>query len=86
MIKKIVVAYDKSKPAEKALNYTINLVKIIRDRPQIILLYVLKLGDFPTKSFNYRLIRSPITGETITLKEYLKDVALESEIDAKKNA
>lgn len=83
MIKKIVVAYDQSKPAKKSLKYTIDLVKTMKGNPQIILLYVLKIGNF-RESFYHRLIPSPKTGETITLEEYLKDAALELRTDVKK--
>lgn len=43
MIKKILVHYDNSKPAENALNYIIDIVKNMKEQKQeIILLNVLK--------------------------------------------
>ena len=84
MIKKILVPYDNSRPAENALNYTIDLVKNMKEQQQeIILLHVIKPYDDSMKSFLSRRIQSPKTGDTITLKDYLKDIAIEIKIDAK---
>ena len=84
MIKKILVPYDNSRPAENALNYTIDLVKNMKEQQQeIILLHVIKPYDDSMKSFLSRRIQSPKTGDTITLKEYLKDITIEMKIDAK---
>jgi nucleotide-binding universal stress UspA family protein len=85
MINKILVPYDNSIPAEHALNYTVDLVKNIKGQQQeIILLQVIKPYDDSMKSFLSRRIQSPKTGDTITLKEYLKDITIEMKIDAKK--
>lgn len=84
MFKKILVPYDNSKPSENALNYTVDLVKNMKEQQQeIILLHVIKPYDDSMKSFLSRRIQSPKTGDTITLKEYLKDITIEMKIDAK---
>jgi nucleotide-binding universal stress UspA family protein len=84
MIKKILVPYDNSRPAENALNYTVDLVKNMKEQQQeIILLHVIKPYDDLMKSFLSRRIQSPKTGDNITLKEYLKDITIEMKIDAK---
>lgn len=84
MIKKILVPYDNFRPAEHALNYTVDLVKSMKEQQQeVILLHVIKLYDDSMKSFLSRRIQSPKTGDTITLKEYLKDITIEMKIDAK---
>lgn len=84
MIKKILVPYDNSRPAEHALNYTVDLIKSMKEQQQeVILLHVIKLYDDSMKSFLSRRIQSPKTGDTITLKEYLKDITMEMKIDAK---
>ncbi|MGE5633949.1 MAG: universal stress protein [Deltaproteobacteria bacterium] len=84
MIKKILVPYDNSRPAEYALNYAIDLVKNMKEQQQeIILLHVIKSYDDSMKSFLSRRIRSPKTGDTITLEQYLKDIAIEIKIDTK---
>ena len=52
MIKKILVYYENSRPAEHALNYTVNLVKNIKEhQKEIILLHVIKPYDDSMKSF-----------------------------------
>ena len=85
MIKKILVPYDNSRPSENALNYTIDLVKNMKEQQQqeIILLQVLKTYDESLKSFLSRRVQSPKTGDTITLEQYLKDITVEMKIDAK---
>jgi len=84
MIKKILVPYDNSRPSENALNYTIDLVKNMKEQQQeVILLQVLKTYDESLKSFLSRKVQSPKTGDTITLEEYLKDITVEMKIDTK---
>ena len=84
MIKKILIPYDNSRPAENALNYTVDLVKNMKEQQQeIILLHVIKPYDDSMKSFLSRRIQSPKTGDNITLKEYLKDITIEMKIYAK---
>jgi nucleotide-binding universal stress UspA family protein len=84
MIKKILVPFDNSKPAEYALNYTVDLVKNMKEQQQeIILLHVLQPYDDSMKSYLSRKIQSPKTGDTITLEQHLKDIAIETENDAK---
>ena len=79
MIKKILVHYDNSKPAENALNYIIDIVKNMKEQKQeIILLNVLKKTyDDSLKSFLSRRIQSPKIGDTTTLEQYLKDISIE---------
>jgi nucleotide-binding universal stress UspA family protein len=85
MIKKILVPFDNSRPAENALNYTVDLVKNIKEQQQeIILLHVIKPYEDSMRSFLSRKIQSPKTGDTITLEQYLNDIAIETKIDAKK--
>jgi nucleotide-binding universal stress UspA family protein len=84
MFKKILVPYDNSKPSENALNYTIDLVKNMKEQQQeIILLHIIKTYDDSMSSFLTRRIQSPKTGDTITLEQYLKDITVEMKIDAK---
>jgi nucleotide-binding universal stress UspA family protein len=84
MIKKILVPFDNSKPAEYALNYTVDLVKNMKEQQlEIILLHVVQPYDDSMKSYLSRKIQSPKTGDTITLEQYLKDIAIETENDAK---
>ena len=85
MIKKILVPFDNSRPAEYALNYTVDLVKNLKEQQQleIILLHVLQPYDDSMKSYLSRKIQSPKTGDTITLEQYLKDIAIETKNDAK---
>ncbi|MDR4511784.1 MAG: universal stress protein [Nitrososphaeraceae archaeon] len=85
MIKKIIVPYDYSKPAENALSYAIDLVKSMKEQQQeLILLHVVNLSSYSTGSFSSRRIQSPKTGDMITLEQYLKDTAIDIKIDAKK--
>jgi nucleotide-binding universal stress UspA family protein len=84
MIKKILVPFDNSRPAEYALNYTVDLVKNMKEQQQeIILLHVVQPYDDSMKSYLSRKIQSPKTGDTITLEQYLKDIAIETKNDAK---
>jgi nucleotide-binding universal stress UspA family protein len=84
MIKKILVPFDNSKPAEYALNYTVDLVKNMKEQQQeIILLHVVQPYDDSMKSYLSRKVQSPKTGDTITLEQYLKDIAIETKNDAK---
>ena len=84
MIKKILVPYDNSRPSENALNYTVDLAKNMKEQQQeIILLHVIKSYDDSMRSFLSRKVQSPKTGDSITLEQYLKDIAIEIKIDAK---
>ena len=84
MIKKILLPFDNSRPAEYALNYTVDLVKNMKEQQQaIILLHVVQPYDDSMKSYVSRKIQSPKTGDTITLEQYLKDIAIETKNDAK---
>jgi nucleotide-binding universal stress UspA family protein len=87
MFKKILVPYDNSRPSENALNYTIDLVKNMKEQQQqqqeIILLHIIKTYDDSMSSFLTRKVQSPKTGDTITLEQYLKDITIEMKIDTK---
>jgi nucleotide-binding universal stress UspA family protein len=73
MYKKILVPYDGSEPASKALDQAINIAKSIgRDKPDVIVLHV--IAEFPTHHFIERPARSIKTGEKTTLSQYLKEV------------
>jgi nucleotide-binding universal stress UspA family protein len=84
MIKKILVPFDNSRPSENALNYTVDLVKNMKEQQQeIILLHVIKPYEDSMRSFLSRKVQSPKTGDTITLERYLKNITIEMKIDAK---
>ncbi len=73
MYKKILVPYDCSEPANRALEQAVNIAKSVgRDIPDLILLYI--IADFPTHHFIERPARSIRTGEKTTLSQYLKEV------------
>jgi nucleotide-binding universal stress UspA family protein len=84
MIKKILVPFDNSRPSENALNYTVDLVKNMKEQQQeIILLHVIKPYEDSMRSFLSRKVQPPKTGDTITLERYLKNITIEMKIDAK---
>ena len=73
MYKKILVPYDGSNPASRALDQAVNIAKSAgRDRPDVILLHV--IAEFPAYHFIERPARSIKTGEKTTLSQYLKEV------------
>jgi nucleotide-binding universal stress UspA family protein len=74
MFKKILVPYDGSGPADKALDQAVNIAKSLgRDnKPDVILLHI--IAEFPTHHFIERPARSIKTGEKTTLSRYLKEV------------
>jgi nucleotide-binding universal stress UspA family protein len=73
MYKKILVPYDGSNPASRALDQAVNIAKSAgRDRPDVILLHV--IAEFPAYHFIERPARSIKTGEKTTLSRYLKEV------------
>lgn len=73
MYKKILVPYDGSEPASKALDHAVNIAKSVGgDKPYVILLHV--IAEFPTHHFIERPARSIRTGEKTTLSLYLKEV------------
>lgn len=73
MYKKILVPYDGSEPADRALDQAVSIAKSAgRDKPDVILLHV--IAEFPTHHFIERPARSIKTGEKTTLSRYLKEV------------
>jgi nucleotide-binding universal stress UspA family protein len=71
MYKKILVPYDDSEPANRALDHAVNLAKM-SGQSEVIVLYV--IAEFPSYHFIERPARSIKTGEKTTLSQYLKEV------------
>jgi nucleotide-binding universal stress UspA family protein len=71
MYKKILVPYDDSEPANRALDHAVNLTKM-SGQSEVIVLYV--IAEFPSYHFIERPARSIKTGEKTTLSQYLKEV------------
>ncbi len=73
MYKKILVPYDGSEPASRALDHAVDIAKLAgRDKPDVILLHV--IAEFPTHHFIERPARSIKTGEKTTLSRYIIEV------------
>lgn len=73
MYKKILVPYDGSEPAGRALDHAVDIAKSASaGKPDVILLHV--IAEFPTHHFIERPARSIKTGEKTTLSRYLKEV------------
>jgi nucleotide-binding universal stress UspA family protein len=70
--KKILVPYDKSKYAEKALTNAVNMAKTIKGS-EIIILNVMEEIPSPPTMFTTR-VRHHKTGEDTTLSTYLRDL------------
>jgi nucleotide-binding universal stress UspA family protein len=70
--KKILVPYDKSKYAEKALTNAVNMAKTIKGS-EIIILNVMEEIPSPPTMFTTR-VRHHKTGEHTTLSTYLRDL------------
>jgi nucleotide-binding universal stress UspA family protein len=75
--KKILVPYDQSKYAEKALTNAVNMAKMIKDS-EIIILNVMEEIPVPPTMFTIR-VRHHKSGEDTTLSTYLRD--LQSDIN-----
>jgi nucleotide-binding universal stress UspA family protein len=71
---KILVPYDSSKPSEKALNHAVSIARIVSDKKkcQVVLLHV--IAEYPFSPYIDRPVRSPKTGETVTLSRYIREV------------
>jgi nucleotide-binding universal stress UspA family protein len=73
MYQKILVPYDGSNPSDKALEHAIDIAKMSRpDLAQVILLHV--IAEYPVTPYIDRPARSPKTGETTTLTQYIREV------------
>lgn len=74
MYQKILVPYDSSKPSEKALEHAVSIAKLVNGKKkcQIVLLHV--IADYPFSPYIDRPVRSPKTGETVTLTRYIREV------------
>jgi nucleotide-binding universal stress UspA family protein len=73
MFREILVPYDGSEPASRALDHAVNIAKLMgKDKPDVILFHV--IAEFPTHHFIDRPARSIKTGEKTTLSRYLKEV------------
>ena len=70
--KKILVPYDKSKYAEKALNNAVNMAKMMKGS-EIIILNVMEEIPSPSTLFT-TTVRHHKTGEDTTLSTYLRDL------------
>lgn len=71
MYQKILVPYDDSEPANRALDHASNIAKM-SGQSEVILLYV--IAEYPSYHFIERPARSIKTGEKTTLSQYLKEV------------
>lgn len=85
---KILVPYDNSKPSETALEHAIRIAKMsgissANSSVNIILLHVVQQMPIPS-TFGVGTFKSSKTGDMVTLEQYLKDIALEIKVDAKK--
>jgi nucleotide-binding universal stress UspA family protein len=69
---KILVPYDDSEPANKALDHAVNIAKMSGKSAEVILLHV--IAELPTYHFIERPARSIKTGEKTTLSQYLREV------------
>ncbi|HET7644442.1 MAG TPA: universal stress protein [Nitrososphaeraceae archaeon] len=85
---KILVPYDNSKPSETALEHAIRIAKMsgissANPSVSIILLHVVQQMPIPS-TFGVGTFKSSKTGDMVSLEQYLKDIALEIKVDAKK--
>jgi nucleotide-binding universal stress UspA family protein len=80
MYNKILVPIDGSKPADKALDHAINLIKSVSNddnnnkniRTQLIILFV--IPDLPVPLGFEKPMRSLKTGEMVSLSDYIKEM------------
>jgi len=78
MYNKILVPIDGSKPADKALDHAINLIKSLSNnnnnniKIQLIILFVIQ--ELPVPLGFEKPMRSLKTGETVSLSDYIKEM------------
>ena len=73
MYRKILVPYDGSNPSDKALEHAIGIAKMSRpESSEVTLLHV--IAEYPVTPYIERPVRSPKTGETTTLTQYIREV------------
>ena len=82
LFKKILVPYDGSRFADKALEHAIAIAKLSEVDAQIILLHI--VPEIPIPLAFERPVRSPKTGKTIALTEYIKELYEEIKTNASK--
>jgi nucleotide-binding universal stress UspA family protein len=76
------VPYDGSRFADKALEHAIAIAKLSEVDAQIILLHI--VPEIPIPLAFERPVRSPKTGKTIALTEYIKELYEEIKTNASK--
>jgi nucleotide-binding universal stress UspA family protein len=73
MFKRILVPYDGSEPADRALDQAVRIAESIHhDKPEVIVVHV--VAEFRNYHLVDRPARSASTGEKITVSQYLKEV------------
>ena len=83
MIKKILVTYDTSKPSENALTFALTFAKELREKPEIIVLYVLPEVPYPLHLSQRKILKSEKTNELITFEQYMKDLSKQMRLESK---
>ena len=77
MFRRIMVPYDSSKPADSAVEYSIELAKSITQSGRVDSCYIILVHVVPEVSATPLLLERPVRtkkGETITLSEYIKQL------------
>lgn len=84
---KILVPFDGSKESDRAFGKAMELAKLISKGEtgvEVSMLYVVHELVAPSRLFDHDLdIKSKITGEELTAKQYMKEVYQASKLDAK---
>lgn len=84
MLKKILVTYDTSKPSENALTFALTFAKELREKREIIVLYVLPEAPYPLHLSQRKILKSEKTDELITFEQYMKDLSKQMRSESKK--
>lgn len=84
MLKKILVTYDTSKPSENALTFALKFAKELREKREIIVLYVLPEAPYPLHLSQRKILKSEKTDELITFEQYMKDLSKQMRLESKK--